>query len=175
MRRLLHNLFLLTFMATFNKLVELGQLVKIEVRLDPDILPQRMIYALPSVIGWLRSDLPALVAEWEEGSQSPIEQVDYRFSQFIAGENISFWQAMHIMRPADGTHHIWELKTKDVRFFGWFYQKDVFVIAQAASTKLVKQNNLYPGMRDVCVQLRERLDLDEPKVVVGGYSDVVSS
>lgn len=166
---------LLTFMATLDSLTNQGHLIKIEVGLDPEILPERVIYALPSVVRWLKAELPMLVAEWGEGSQSPIEQVDYRFKQFIAGENLSSWQAMHVMRPADGDHHIWELKTKDVRFFGWFYQKDVFVIAQAASANLVKQNNLYPGLRDVCVQLRERLDLDEPKVVVGGYSNVVSS
>jgi hypothetical protein len=162
-------------MATLSMLITSGSLELIEVDLDPDILPQRCLYAFPSVIRWLEEVLPTLAPEWGEGKQTPLEQVDFLFSQFIAGGNVSHWQACHIMKPQPGDHHIWELKTKDVRFFGWFPKKDIFVIAQAESAKKVKEHGLYRGMRNACVQCREWLDLDEPKAVVGGYEDVLSS
>ena len=55
---------LLTFMATLDSLTNQGHLIKIEVGLDPEILPERVIYALPSVVRWLKAELPMLVAEW---------------------------------------------------------------------------------------------------------------
>lgn len=166
---------LLTYMATLLNLVSKGVLEQVEVALDGDSLPQRSIYALPCVISWLDEELPELPPQWGEGRQSPLEQVDFLFSEFISGSNVAHWKFCHIMKPEPGFHHIWELKTADVRFFGWFPKKDVFVIAQAGSAKVIKDHGLYRAMRDVCVQLRERLDLDGPKAIAGGYEDVLST
>lgn len=77
------------------------------------------------------------------------------------------------MRPVG--NGVWELKTADLRLFGWFVQKDCFIVCDCDTTLRVKQMRLYPGYRDQAVRFRERLDLDEPKFIAGDDpNDVVS-
>lgn len=162
-------------MATILDLATSGALVKIEVELELGCLPQRSLYAFPVVIRWLDEVLPNLEAAWSPGRQTPLEQVDFLFSEFIGGADISHYERCHIMKPLDGDHFIWELKTPDIRFFGWFAVKNTFVIGQVEAAGKIKEFGLYTGMRNVCVHLRNELDLDAPKFVRGVYQDVLSA
>jgi len=71
---------------------------------------------------------------------------------------------------------VWYLKTTDLRIFGWFWRKDIF-LGVVADTKLRCQtHNLYQGYRTVNVErFRNELPLDEPKFIPGTDPDAVLS
>jgi hypothetical protein len=70
---------------------------------------------------------------------------------------------------------IWELKTADLRIFGWFNVLDHFVGAAADTTDRVKQHNLYYGYAGETARFRDGLDLDPPKFIPGADPNAVVS
>ena len=65
------------------------------------------------------------------------------------------------------------LKTPDVRLFGWFKERGVFIIANINSAAFIKEKQLYQGYWNDTRDRRKRLDLDEPKFIDGGYGHVL--
>jgi len=158
-------------MATIHQLCEAGALVAIGGGLDAHEQPQRLLFALPHVVEWLDQVLPNLEADFHEGRQDPLEQADDLFHDFVSGADFSFYERSHSMRPSDPG--VWELKTPDLRLFGWFAAKGVFVIAEINTAFACKQHGLYPGYRGSVIRRRDNLDLDEPKFINGDYQDVL--
>lgn len=158
-------------MATLEQLVESGQLIKLGGGLDRHELPERLLYGYPHVVEWLDQTLPDLEPELGGGKQSPIEQIDDLFHDFVSGTDLSYYERSHSMRPDE--LGIWELKTPDVRLFGWFPQKGAFIVAEADTAFRCKEHGLYIGYRGSAVRRRDVLDLDEPKFVIGDYADVL--
>jgi hypothetical protein len=114
----------LTLMATVQQLETRGELVGIEVELDPDEEPQRLIYALPSVIEWMDDVLPGLETDgYIPGANRPIEQAEAQFYSFVSGKT-TFEMPPHPMRPEE--HGVWVLRTHDLRFFGFFLAEERF-------------------------------------------------
>ena len=159
-------------MTTAQQLEAEGTLVRIEIELDPDEVPQRLIYALPRVIVWLDKVLPAIETDgYIPGANHPSEQADSMFYDFISGKTV-FDMPPHNMEPANTG--VWELRTHDLRFFGFFWRKGVF-IATSADTKAqcAKITGLYSGHRDNCSYFQNCLDLDPPKFVPGSKPEDV--
>jgi hypothetical protein len=152
-------------MATPLELDNAGVLSK----LDPD-LPQgkkeiRFIYASPVLRTWIENDLPGLESTWnieltpQEQLQAFVEEV------FCPGEPLTYdWQFKPLTHIQDG---IWELKTADLRMFGWFYEKNCFIGSAANLTDTVKRLRLYRPYAEEAVRLRGNLDLNAPKFVPG--------
>jgi hypothetical protein len=110
---------------------------------------------------------------WDTKDNSPQQQVDARLAGFVAGEPLAFNSEFNILRP--WKHGVWELKTADVRIFGWFAKKDCFVGVVMHDATYVKAHDLYQGLVGEVVRFRDSLDLDEPKFVKGDHpNDVVS-
>jgi hypothetical protein len=63
---------------------------------------------------------------------------------------------------------VWELKTADVRLFGWFHQFDCFVGVVIDLKYRVQEYKLYSGYMGEVIRFRDNLDLDEPKFIPGG-------
>ena len=61
---------------------------------------------------------------------------------------------------------MWELKTPDLRLFGWFNVRDSFIITEIDLTHRVKMYNLYAGYAGQVVRKRTQLELNEPKSVL---------
>jgi len=77
------------------------------------------------------------------------------------------------MRPKEAD--VFELVTPDVRIFGWFPRKDVFVAVAGDVMENTHGHDLYPGYRNMVIRQRELLDLDEPKWTPGASeNDVIS-
>src|SRR4051794_35413181 len=105
-------------MATLATLEARGALVKIDVPLGSHEMPERLFYARPRVFTrWLDTVLPAEPAD-RGGRQSPAEQMDDLLHRFITGGTLLYWNEFHEMKPID--LGVWELKTVDLRVFGWF-------------------------------------------------------
>lgn len=158
-------------MATLSELEERQNLMKIEIELDHHQMPERLLYGVPSVIQWLNNTLPVLGADFHHGKLSPSEQLFIFLEDFITGADFAHYERAHFMTPSDPA--IWELKTKDLRLFGWFYKRCIFIVAHIDTAYRCKFHSLYNGYRDSCVRIRNSMDLDEPKHITGGYNDVL--
>lgn len=158
-------------MATLLELCDCGLLTRLGGGLAGDEQPCRLLAAFPHAVKWLDDTLPRLEPLLDEGRQSPLEQVDDLLHDFVSGADMSFYKRSHSMDPHD--KGIWELKTPDVRVFGWFVKRGVFVMANVDSAINVKDHHLYTGYRENCVYRRDQLDLDAPKFLVGEYADVL--
>ena len=151
-------------MATLLTLVEQGRLIKVDPALGPRELESRNIYAFPHVIDWFSKTLPNLGSTWKL-EVSPQEQVDALIGIFCSDQILTYdWHFKPLSHIQDG---IWELKTPDVRIFGWFFAKDIFIGTDADAAERIKQLKMYRPYREQAVRFRDKLDLDEPKFVPG--------
>ncbi|HEV3248932.1 MAG TPA: hypothetical protein VG124_17170 [Beijerinckiaceae bacterium] len=156
-------------MATLLTLVQQGELIQIGGGLERDEQPERLLYAFPHVIDWLDKVLPGLAAELHDQLLSPLEQADILFHDFVSGADMAFYERCHSMIPDE--EGVWELKSEDLRFFGWFPAKGAFIIADIDTKARITERGLaYLGQ---VKYRREMLGLDEPKFKEGGYSDVL--
>ena len=82
------------------------------------------------------------------------------------------WPRLCLYEHEDG---VWELKSADIRVFGWFYKRDVFIAAAADAAWKIKEYCLYAGYRDQTKRDRDALDLDPPKFIAGSDPNAVVS
>src|ERR1700687_3508341 len=107
-------------MATLLDLERANVLSKLDPELEPGAQEFRRIYASPKLQAWLEGEMPALVSTWNL-ELSPLEQLDAFDEIFCSGETLSFGRQFNPLNPIrDG---VWEVKTADLRVFGWFQQK----------------------------------------------------
>lgn len=141
-----------------------GELCRYDAFLADDQQPERTIFFFPRSRTWMSDILPTLESTWNI-EVSPLEQVDAFLALYCAGEPLSFG---HRFKPlthlGDG---VWELKTADVRLFGWFVSRDSFVVTDGVLARDVKLRNGYRPFAEQAVRFRDRLALDEPKFVAG--------
>ena|SRR5689334_3718519 len=151
-------------MATLLELSgDAGPLYRLDA-LDANQQAFRCIYLSQKLKSWMENDLPALQATWTT-ELSCQEQVAELVEMFCAGEELDAGKQFHALRPID--RGVWELKTGDVRIFGWFPNKDHFVGVVAHDAYRVKFHDLYLGLVGEVVRFRDALDLTEPKFVSG--------
>ncbi len=133
-----------------------------------------MLFALPRVIRWLRKELPCLQTDgFHDGAPSPKEQAFQIFWAFIVGRPLHHMaglpnglkSANRLKPPQDG---VWELRTFDLRFFGWFPRKGTFIISCVETKQRCIEHRLYAGYRTQAIRDREELGLG---FVDGGYDD----
>ena len=159
-------------MATLVELENDGQLYRINPQLGLRQQELRCIYVLPELQQWLQETLPGLGSSWFI-EQSPIEQLDALIEVFCSGETLTFSrQFKPLTAIGDG---IWELKTADLRVFGWFPQKDYFIWTDANLTGLIKSLHLYKPYSEQAVRRLNSLDLNKPKFIEGSDPDAVVS
>jgi hypothetical protein len=146
-------------------------------RLDPE-LPAgsqevRLVYLAERAARWIEDQLPNGVSNWNLES-SPLEQVFALFQAFCGGEDLIYSQTIRDLKPAGAG--VWELKTADVRMFGWFFQKDCFVAVCADYAWRVKEYNLYAGYTNEVVRYIRDCDLDPTWIIASqDPADVVSN
>ena len=160
-------------MSTILESAELGALVRLDPALEPNELEWRIVYVLPHMLPQLQNDLPAYVSQWRVES-SPLQQFDAMLEVFCSGETLTFDRMFKpLTHIQDG---IWELKTPDLRLFGWFPIKDCFVMGAMDTAFKVRTHNLYVGYANVVAYRRNQLSLDAPKFIPGtDPNDVVSN
>lgn len=145
-------------------------LVRFDVELDVDDLPLRVVFGTPDLIDWLRDTLPGIETAIAS-DVTPYEQVDDLLRRFIAGEALADDRFVKSLVP--GERGVWELKTQDIRLFGWFPQRSVFIAVCAHRAHEIKLHRLYGGFRDQVVRVRSQLDADGAAFLTGVASDVL--
>jgi hypothetical protein len=159
-------------MATIVELEQAGSLVKVNPALSFRELEMRRIYLLPRAHAWLLEVLPETDSNWNI-EETPAEQLDTLIYEFCSGVSLPVGKRFKALIHRGGG--LWELKTADLRLFGWFVQKDCFVVSDCDTAGRVKQVGLYRGYCDQAELRRNLLDLDEPKFITGDNPDEVVS
>ncbi len=156
-------------MATLLNLEQDGKVIKVDPRLGLREQEFRRIYLLPRAHKWLSEVLPQTDSD-RFTEEKPDMQVDALIYEFCSGQPLEigtrFKSLVHL---ADG---VWELKTADVRLFGWFMQKDCFVISDCDSKYNVMRHKMYAAYCKQAVKFRDELNVEF--VNGGNPNDVVS-
>ncbi len=159
-------------MATIAKLEERDEILRIESDVYRGMQPHRVMYGLPLFTQWMDDELPRIGRQWG-GRLSPRDQVIDLFQRFIFGRKLRYGTEIHELRPAE--KDVWELKTADIRIFGWFVERDIFIAVSGGDATFVKEKDLYHGFVGEVERNRNQLDLDEPKRIIGAEYDQVLS
>ncbi|MDX8526308.1 hypothetical protein RFM68_17550 [Mesorhizobium sp. MSK_1335] len=109
-----------------------------------------------------------------DDSVSPALQAWALLKRFIAGQAFEHPRLFKRMSPLGDD--VWELRTDDLRFFGWFPHKDCFIANSGDLFGNLKADKaLYEKHRIAVIEFRTQIDLDAPKYAKGAkHHDVVS-
>lgn len=160
-------------MATISEIVERSELVQIRVQLDTPDRERRTVYAAPVVINWINNSLPNQT-QFYESDATPREQMRILLKTFISGEALQEGDEFRLMQPCGDD--VYELKSPDIRIFGWFYENGVFIATSIDTMERVHSvTGLSSAYQREVVRFRAVIDLDQPKYQVGAsVSDVFS-
>ena len=143
-----------------------------------DVLEQtvqefREFYASPALRQWITDTLPGLASSWNI-ELSPNDQFFAFADIFCGGERLTYGtQFKPLTHIVDG---IWELKTDDIRIFGFFHRKDCFIGGVADDATRIKEYNLYHGYANVTTRsFLAAIDLNNPKCILGDNPHAVVS
>lgn len=133
----------------------------------------RCLFTSQRLKAWIENDLPGLPSAL--GLQLiPQEQLFALVQIFCSDEPLTYgnhFKPLHCRGQG-----VWELRTEDLRMFGWFPLKDHFVGVVANDATFIKEHDLYQGYIGEVVRFRGQLNLDEPKFIQGEEAkDVVSN
>jgi hypothetical protein len=160
-------------MLTIEQLVSTGAISRIEAEMDCRQQPMRLLYGTPGFIGWLNKILKGAEPSIRLGEATPAEQVDQIFHQFLSGMPLVYSKQFRFIRAEKNA--VWELKTTDIRIFGWFLKKDCFVGVFGDWADQVKRHDLYRGYRIEIRRIRRELGVDDTLCVEGvSPNDVIS-
>jgi hypothetical protein len=160
-------------MLTIEALVEAGAFSRIEVEMGRRDQPMRLLYGTPGFIAWLGEIKNGAEPENRLVDTTPAEQIDQLFHTFLSGMPLIYTRQFRMMRAEKNA--VWELKTPDMRIFGWFMKKDCFVGVFGNWADEVKDHDLYRGYRIAIRRLRRELGIIDTLCVQGIIpGDVIS-
>lgn len=136
-------------------------------------MPERIIYVTKRLAKWIEDKLPQEASTWQI-EVSPLEQLAEMFDSFCRGDELAVDRSFRCLRPS--LYGVWELKSADLRVFGWFPAKDCFIAVAGNLADAVKLHNLYRGYIGEVQHFRDGLPLGDPKFISGiDPNDVVSN
>src|SRR5665811_908306 len=104
-------------MATLSELDRRGDLVRLDPGLAPNELENRPVYLSPKLTKCMDETLPTLPPDLDL-ELTPQEEMAQLFETFCSGVVLTYdkdFKPIHYV--IDG---VWELRTVDLRVFGWF-------------------------------------------------------
>jgi hypothetical protein len=122
----------------------------------------------------MRNEVPKMVTGRMASALTPKEQLLERLRQWMAGHPMTYGPMFHDMDPkSDG---VWEIKTADLRLFGWMYRPREFIAVCGGYTDHYKEPTKiknYADDRRTVVLARNALPLDGEKYAKGGFDGLV--
>jgi len=161
-------------MPTFDKLLEDKVIIRVTVPLRRGEFHERKFYAFPLCLDWMRKDVPNMTTGRCQSPLSPKEQLEQRLRQWMSGATIVHERMFNDMLPHD--KHVWEMKTADLRLFGWVYQPKAFIAlcgGYADDYKEPTKTKNYADDVKAVVAARHLLPLDGPKFATGDFDELV--
>ena len=161
-------------MATFDSILnEQKLLTRVVLKLARGQFHERKVYAYPECIDWMRQ-VPKMTTGRVASDFTPQEQLVERLRQWMAGEPMEHGPMFHDMDPR--TDDVWEMKTADLRIFGWMYKPREFIAVRggyADDYKEPTKTKNYADDRREVVRVRDALPLDGAKFVRGNFNELV--
>jgi hypothetical protein len=155
---------LFPYMATIAELESDGKLLAYEPDFEANEFPTRWIHIAPTFPTWLEKTLRSEVAD-DGRNISPYEQVEQVFYEYALGRPMVYGRDRRKLDPL--TQHVWEVKTPDVRVFGWLPQKRHLIVVCGTMKRDLKPSKKYdPHIQNV-ITFRNGLDLSVPKFLTG--------
>lgn len=117
--------------------------------------------------------VPTLTTGKLQAAQTPLEQMDDILFKWISGRPMIYTRWIQDLMP--DTDEVWELKTADLRIFGWICRPRTFIAVKGGYADDYKKRNsgLYEAAKKSVIQAREELALDEPKIAKGTFDAIV--
>src|SRR4051812_1731001 len=125
-------------MAGFEKILADRVIVPVVVRLPTGQSQVRFLYAYPECLKWMKEIVPTLVTGRKTDAQTPAEQLFLRLRQWLSGAPINKGPMFRELKYPQN-NDVWELKTTDLRMFGWMYRPRKFIIASHGYTDHYKE------------------------------------
>lgn len=157
-------------MATLEDVCAAGLLFRFDTELDVGEEARRWLYVTPEFDRWLATELPTLPRD-RGRNLAPLGQLDVLFHDFIVGFPMVYDVDRRRLEPQ--ISNVWELKSEDIRVFGWFVTRGHFVAVAAAMRKDLKPAARYRPFIDRVCAVRAALPLDEPRSTTGVSADAV--
>lgn len=151
-------------------MLRLKGLVLLPLQLEPGEVAHRTVLATGGFQEWWSKKLPVLPMDLDE-YVSPAAQIVVLLSDFVSGIRLEYPDDLAEMRPSE--KGIWEFRTADVRVFGFFPEKDVFVAVCGDSAKNCHDNGLHEGYKNECVRVCDQV-LALGRVLGGDINDVIA-
>jgi hypothetical protein len=129
----------------------------------------RLIYMTPHFQDWMADELSLRRAPKKVG-EMPLYQLIGRFDDFCMGENFELNRMFKNLEPKD--RGIWEIKTPDVRVFGFFTEKDCFIAIRGGLKSAYRTNASYKKPIGIVGVERQKLQL--PWISGERIDDVIS-
>lgn len=117
------------------------------------------MYLRPELMNWIENDL--IVEKGRHPLFTPEEQVSTIMDEYTRGEILTRPESRKLDKPPACGEHVWELKTEDVRIFGYFYRPRQF-IAVSGETKVKLLKFGYASYIRKVLQFRENCNLTPP-------------
>ena len=124
---------------------------------------------------WVGRGLRAVQAS-SDSSPLPRAQLEAELEGFVTGKSLSVDRDFHCLE--DKGHCVWQLKTPDLRLFGWFVDLNVMILHAGADANVLHAKGwvAYKPYVDEIVAFRSTLGPDLPGPLTGERaSDVVST
>jgi hypothetical protein len=161
-------------MGTLSSLLNRKILIRVTARLARDQFHERKFYAYPACLEWMRNEVPKMTTGRVASDFRPQEQLFERLRQWMAGDPMAYGRMFHDMDPK--SDNVWEIKTADLRIFGWMYRPKEFVAVcggYADDYKAPTKIRNYADDRRGVVRARNALPLDGVKYAKGDFHELV--
>jgi hypothetical protein len=146
----------------------------ISIPLDRGERVERLIYGTPIMMKWLRDDLDRLERGRLKSTETPKDQLYIWLRRWITGKSIVYNKMFKDLMPMND--EVWEAKTVDLRIFGWMYKPCIFIAAFPDYADHYKGRGATATYKDALnkvKQIRNAIDLDEPKYAVGTFEFLI--
>lgn len=155
---------MVTYMATIAMLEAAGVLLPYDPDFDEGEFPTRWVHQAPSFPKWMDNILRGEAPDAQR-NLSPYEQVEQRLYDYCLGRPLAYDRDRKLLTPAGFS--VWELKTTDVRLFGWLPLRRHFIAVCGEMKRNLRTIGSYRPFIDQVVAFRSDLDLDPPKFLPG--------
>lgn len=131
----------------------------------------RDVYVTLGAGTWISEELKTLKTDgFYEGALSPREQLADVSRRVMVGEQIDQFRPKTIVKHPDWIH---ELRTPDLRIFGWFWRQRCYIASVLATKASLVESIKYSGCIETVRFERAKLDLDPPKFIEGEIDDIL--
>jgi hypothetical protein len=157
---------------TIYELIESGSIVPIDIALGARERAIRLMFGTPPFIQWLSERARAKEESPLGADLAPAEQLDWLIYSFVSGRSLNYGEHLKLIKAE--RHGVWEMKTPDLRIFGWFLDKNAYVAAFGDWADRIKDFGLYRGYSIGVRRARREMGANELFVKGVTPDDVIS-